>query len=244
MASLLEFHGRLFYGGGGPSASGAVETAERVADPGRYDLRVSLHAHRDEESSLWSEDQRAVPVSVGGYFGVVLGAVEPLPLGLFDGSPHWLHAVGLAPAQVQSARMPVLGHAIRVYEQLAALSDQVGALEASSTAAQRRIVNLHLRLRRIEKGRGILTPMGSRMAATEARLFRLDGEEGRVARLEDVVEDVVGPDGDIIDIVERLERLEGVGPGKASVDPQSVADLARRLDELAERMKSLARPRR
>ena len=75
----------------------------------------------------------------------------------------------------------------------------------------------------------------------DLRLARLDGEEGRVAHLEDEIEDVTGSDGDLIDILERLERIEGVGPGKASVDPRLVEELSRRVEELGERVKALAR---
>jgi hypothetical protein len=51
-------------------------------------------------------------------------------------------------------------------------------------------------------------PLGARVDALEARLGRLDTDEGRVAHLEDELEDIVGPDGDLIDLLERIEELE------------------------------------
>jgi hypothetical protein len=47
-----------------------------------------------------------------------------------------------------------------------------------------------------------------RLAALEARVARLDGTAGRVARLEDEMEDIVGPDGDLVDLTERLDAIE------------------------------------
>ncbi len=232
MASLIEFHGRLLRveaGTVGPSA-----------DPGRYDLRISLHSLRDDDTPLWAEDHASVPVSAGGYFGVVLGEQRPVPAGLFDGTPRWLAAVGLG-VGVQSVRVPLLGHAIRVYEQLEDLTARVAAFESALDLGQRRVVNVNRRLRKLEHGKGALLVVKNQFRTVETRLARLDGEEGRVAHLEDELDEVIGADGDIIDIIERLERIEGVRPGQASVDPKMIGDLTRRLDELGERVKALAR---
>lgn len=238
MASLIEFHGRLFHVDPLPGSVGA----ERLAEPGRYDLRISLHARREDLEPLWAEEQGGVPVSVGGYFGVVLGERLPLPDGLFDGTPRWLAAIGVGSSDgVQTVRVPVLGHAIRVYEQLEEIRARVASLEAAQQLGERRVVNVNKRLRRLERGKGALLPVLRQARALDARVTRLDGEDGRVAHLEDELEEVIGPDGDLIDIIERLERIEGVRPGQASVDPKMVVDLSRRLDELGERVKALAR---
>lgn len=238
MASLIEFHGRLFHVDPLPGSVGA----QRLAEPGRYDLRLALHARRDDLEPLWAEEQAGVPVSVGGYFGVVLGERLPLPDGLFDGTPRWLAAIGVGASDgVQTVRVPVLGHAIRVYEQLEGIRERLAAVEAALQLGERRVVNVNKRLRRLERGKGALLPVLRHARALDTRLARLDSDDGRIAHLEDELEEVVGPDGDIIDIIERLERIEGVGPGQASVDPKQLAELARRLDELGERVKALAR---
>lgn len=238
MASLIEFHGRLFHADPASSSAGA----ERLAEPGRYDLRISLHARRDDLAALWAEEQAGVPVSVGGYFGAVLGERLPLPDGLFDGTPRWLAAIGIGGSDgVQSARVPVLGHAIRVYEQLEEIRARVANVEAALQLGERRVVNVNKRLRRLERGKGALRPVLLHARSLDARVTRLDGEEGRLAHVEDELEEVIGPDGDLIDIIERLERIEGVRPGQASVDPKQVVELSRRLDELSERVKALAR---
>ncbi len=247
MASLIEFHGRLFRVGSSvePVRTAQGRRIERTADPGLYDLRIALHAGRDDSVALWSEAHDDVPVAVGGFFGVVLGEREPVPAGLFDGTPRWLSATGLGDnLDVLSARVPLLGHAVRVYEQLTALTARVNDLEALLVRSARRETNLNRRLKRIEQGKGVLAGIISRATSLDTRVTRLDGTEGRVTRLEDEVEDVVGPDGDLIDIIERLERIEGVRPGKASVDPKAVEDLGRRLDELAERVKTVARSKK
>lgn len=243
MASLIEFHGRLFRVGFDPGLDiGRPEGAprhrvERIAEPGSYDLQIALHASREDTVALWSEVHRAVPVTTGGFFGVVLGELVPVPPGFFDGTPRWLSATGVGDcADAQSARVPLLGHAVRVNEQLLGLTARISMLEAAQARTDRRGVNLHRRLRRQERG--------ARFVTMDARLTRLDGTEGRVAHLEDELEDVVGPDGDVIDIIERLERLEGVGPGKASVDPRTVEDLTRKLEELSDRVRLLGRPKK
>jgi hypothetical protein len=165
-----------------------------------------------------------------------------VPDGLFDGTPRWLAAVGLGQADgVQTARVPILGHAIRVYEQLEGLHARVAQMEAALQLGERRVVNVNKRLRRLERGKGALLPVLRHARTLDARLTRLDGDDGRVAHLEDELEEVIGADGDLIDIIERIERIEGVGPGQASVDPKQVAELTRRLDELTERVKALAR---
>lgn len=238
MASLIEFHGRLFHVDAAPGSAGA----ERLAEPGRYDLQISLHARRDDLVPLWDEEQAGVPVSVGGYFGVVLGERLPLPDGLFDGTPRWLAAVGAGSAGgVQTARVPILGHAVRVYEQLEGIRARVASVESALQLGERRVVNVNKRLRRLEQGKGALLPVLRQARSLDARVTRLDGDDGRVAHLEDELEEVIGPDGDLIDIIERLERIEGVRPGQASVDPKQVLELSRRLEELSERVKALAR---
>ncbi|MSP54141.1 MAG: hypothetical protein EXR69_00815 [Myxococcales bacterium] len=243
MASLIEFHGRLFRVSTDPGADIAQadvtprQRNERIAEPGSYDLQIALHGSREDTVALWSEVHRAVPVSIGGYFGVVLGALSPVPPGFFDGTPRWLSATGRAEgADTQSARVPLLGHAVRVMEQLLVVNARISALEVAQAKTDRRSVNLHRRMSRAEKG--------ARLGTMDARLTRLDGTDGRLAHLEDEIEDVVGPDGDMIDVIERLERLEGVRPGKASVDPKTVEDLVRKLDELTDQVRLLARPRK
>jgi hypothetical protein len=48
----------------------------------------------------------------------------------------------------------------------------------------------------------------ARLDLLEKRTERLDGPSGRVFRLEDEMEDLVGPDSDIVDLTERLEELD------------------------------------
>lgn len=76
----------------------------------------------------------------------------------------------------------------------------------------RRVLKLHRRLKRIEAGKGAIAELATKLEDLAVRLHRVDHEDGRLVRLEDEIEDLTGPDGDLIDIIERLEKLEGSGP--------------------------------
>ena len=50
------------------------------------------------------------------------------------------------------------------------------------------------------------------LAEVMTRLDKIDGEEGRLTRVEDELEDIVGPDGDVVDLNERMDVMEGRAP--------------------------------
>lgn len=205
MVNAMEFRGRLRRADGCP------------ADAGVYGLVFGLHASPDDAGALWEEELRDVHVGTDGEYDVVLGVGNALRAFHFDGSIRYLSVrtvrAGRREAEM-SDRVPVIALAITVAEETRRLADRLGAVEAKASDAgenRRRVRILRRRIRRLEAGDGPTAALSARIAALEARLARLDGLEGRVVRLEDELEDIVGPDGDIVDLDERVAALEKGG---------------------------------
>ncbi len=204
MVHAIEFHGRLCRADGRP------------ANPGSYDLAFGLHTSREGSTTLWEDEVHGVPVAAGGYYHTVLGTGNALRPHLFDGSPRYLSVRVVREGRKDeelSERVPVLGVLLTVAESVRALDARVSLLEAGgedpgANLVTRRMRSLRRRLRRLEAGEGALAPVLARLASIETRLARLDGQEGRVTRIEDELEDIVGPDGDIVDLTERMDAIE------------------------------------
>ncbi len=224
MGHAIEFHGRIGRG-----------DVRQVAD--RLDLVFRLHTARDGDACLWEEIHNGVDITPAGAFHVVLGLRRPLHADIFAEAPRWLAVCTAHGGTVEEAasRVPLLGAEVQLAAAVQDLEERLerlgGPVELPAAAkvdaeARRRIIRLHRRLRRLEEGGGVLGPIGLRVAAHESRLGRLDDDEdGRVIRLEDELEDLVGPDGDIIDLTERLEAMErgGGGAGASGVDERLTA---------------------
>jgi hypothetical protein len=230
MAYALEFHGRL------------CRADHPPARPGLYDLRFGLHARPDDHATLWEDEIDAIPVAAGGFYHVVLGRGNALEADVFDGSPRFL-SVRLArlpgPAEEVADRVPLLGLVLRLADALVHVEARIAALEAAPVSsrdptARLRTRQLRRRLSAISGVDGSLAALADRLTTIEARIARLDGERGRVVRMEDELEDLVGPDGDVVDLDARLCRLEGVTPPGA---PDRLAVLERRFGELEGRLK-------
>ncbi|MBM4368895.1 MAG: hypothetical protein FJ102_21955 [Deltaproteobacteria bacterium] len=236
MGQAIEFHGRIGRGDGRLSA-------------GRLDLVFRLFPGRDGDGPLWEEAHAGVPVAPTGAFHVVLGLRRPLHAEIFGEAPRWLgvcindgHAVSEA-----GERVPVLGTQVQLAEAVAQLAERLDRLdgpvslpaaEKVDAEARRRVIKLHRRLRAIERGGGIFGPLAARVSTHEARLHRLDDDEhGRVIRIEDELEDIVGPDGDIIDLIERVEALERGELGGEAVDGPGATAAMERADEAHQRLK-------
>lgn len=210
MGQLLEFQGRL------------CRTDGREVAAGRVDLRFRLHLAADGPGHVWEERHTGVRLAAGGGYSVLLGESEPLDAETFA-APRW---VGVYVEREETLvevgeRVVCTGAALRLAAAVAALTARLEAAERPSPlvgaavdgAARVRIVKLHRRLRRLEHGGGTLADVRAALRALEARVARLDDEErGRVLRLEDEVEDLVGPDGDLVDLLERVEALEALAP--------------------------------
>ena len=251
----LEYHGRL------------CRVDRRPANPRSYDLLFRLHAGAEgkETASMWEETQPEVEVAAGGFYSVILGRLSPLRAQLFAEVPRFLSVSilreGHAPEEA-GVRVPLLGSLVRLSESLGHMDGRLGQVERrkggdrrndespleaanGDGVAARRIRILHKRLRRLENGGGVVGLLINRLTALEGRVVRLDGEDGRIPRLEDELEDLVGPDGDVVDLTERMDILEGVSPeGLRMVHPGpastlDTAALETRIDALAHRVMDL-----
>lgn len=208
MGHVVEHQGRL------------VRTDGREVAAGRFDLRFRLHLHRDGLGLVWEEVHPGVRVSVGGAYSVLLGAFEPLEAQHFA-EPRWLgtYVEREGGSTEVGERVQLAGTSVRLEEGLLSLHARLDAADAhppraltaaagGDVPARKRIVTLHRRLKRLESG-GTVAPIAERLRLLEARVARLDDEDrGRVMLLEDELDDLVGRDGDLIDLTERIEALE------------------------------------
>lgn len=235
----IEFHGRLCRADGRP------------ANPGTYDLYFQLFEGREGERAIWEEALEAVPVAAGGFYHVVLGQGVALRPELFKETPRYLGVRVIRagrPAEETAERVPLTGVTLKLGASAGALDARVGALETNGGApsgelvgpkTRKRLRVLHRRLRRLESGGGTVGLLATRLGMLEERLARLDGEEGRVTHLEDEMEDLVGPDGDVVDLNERMDRVECRPPELRVLQAPEVAALQERVERLLRRVEEL-----
>lgn len=216
MYTLIEFHGRL------------SRSDKRPANPGRYDLLFQLHPSADGNATLWSENLKGIEVAPGGFYYVTLGQKAPLSAALFA-APRWLSVrviVGGKRSDEHSSRVPMLGQVVCLGELVQQLDARVQSLETAlgSLEVTRRSARdggpagrltdwadeVTGRLGTLEAQGG--GAAGGQVADLILRLEAIDGEEGRLTRIEDELEDIVGKDGDLVDLNERMDLLEGRAP--------------------------------
>lgn len=232
MPHVIEFQGRL------------ARTDGRDVAAGRMDLRFRLHLAQEGAAHLWEERHAEVRIATGGGYSVLLGSAVELEAALFE-EERWLGVYlerGGCAVEVGD-RVPLTGVTLRLADQLRALNARMDATDAISAErspfegdgvdvpARRRVLKLHRRLRKLERGDGPLARAEARLRELEARVFRLDdADRGRVLRLEDEVEDIVGQDGDIVDLLERVEALEKGHGGPMGLS-KGTADLLARVEQ-------------
>ncbi len=209
MAQVLEFSGRL------------TRSDKRPANPGRYDLRFEIHASAADGDPLWEETVRGVDVVPGGFYRVVLGRTTPMRPDLFDGSLRWAAVRVVRGRRIDeetAPRVPIAGVVQILAARVRALEDRLGVEPPDMGAAEEN-----------DRFQDALEELEDRLAALESeadaseveqlvrslieRLKTIDDEEdGRLSRIEDELEDLIGPDGDVVDLNERMDRLEGRAP--------------------------------
>lgn len=237
MARYIEFHGRLT----------RVEGAG--LSPGAQDLHVSLHPGEDGDSPVWSETIPRVAIAKDGSFQVVLGRTNAVHADLFRAGPVWLAirtVRGGAPGAEAAPRTPISGALVLLsaaVDELQARVDQLQAESGADPLTARRLRVLHRRLKALEHGQGPLASLAGGVDDVRSRIARIDDDGGRLDLIEDELEDLVGPDGDLIDLLERVERLEGSGPVPKRIPPPPSGPIARMdprfIAALAERVEAL-----
>lgn len=229
MAQTMEFSGRL------------TRSDKRPANPGRYDLQFGIHGTAADAPSFWQEVVRGVDIVPGGFFKVVLGRGTPLEPELFEEGPRWL-SVRIVRGRVvddeTAPRVPVSGELLSLEARVGALEERVEAGELSD-AVREQIEALEARLESVE-GELESSDLALRVQDLSTRLKVVDAEEGRLTRIEDELEDLIGPDGDVVDLNERMDRIEGQAPDliaslrarEAEMSRERISQMRKEVDQL------------
>ncbi|MFT5681587.1 MAG: hypothetical protein ACI8RZ_002493 [Myxococcota bacterium] len=256
----IEFRGRL------------SRSDRRPANPGQYDLIFQIFPKSGSRRMLWSETISGVEVRSGGFFDVILGQITPMAADLFAQSPRWL-AVQVSraghPDGEHSPRVPLLGDGLRLQVQLSELSDRLKHLEdafieenaagrsSRLRALPRRIQQIYSDIRRTQdrlttlEGSEELVALVEEIATLAGGLARLSAPAGRLTRIEDELEDLIGPQGDVVDLNERMDALEhrtlvGDGAGAEALTgllttfQEEMGDLMGRQEKLERAIRHLA----
>jgi hypothetical protein len=223
MNSLIEFHGRLSRGD------------KRPANPGGYCLQFQLHGHQKSGSQrdkvYWEEVLEDVTVSPGGFYRVVLGQKLPVDSKMFTHGVRWMSIRVVRSGKLEDEngfRIPVLGQSLILGRDIERASQRMGVLEdklAAAAGSAPKVEQFQTRLKRIADGvaavqarvvavedGGELKAMIRRMEALTTRLDEVDKDEGRLDRLELEMVDLVGPQGDVVDLNSRMDSVESRAP--------------------------------
>jgi ribosomal protein S28E/S33 len=250
----IEFHGRL------------SRSDRRPANPGQYDLTFQIFPKPTSQRVLWSETIAGVDVRSGGFFDVILGEVSPMSADLFSQGARWLGVQVSRSGQLDgehSPRVPLLGDGVRLLAQLAELGGRLDHLEDAFIgedsvgrsgrlrALPRRIHQIYTDLRRIQDRLTALESSEETVAIVREvktiadGLARLSAPNGRLTRIEDELEDLVGPHGDVVDLNERMDALERrglVGEGEgAEARSALITGFQETLEEISARQDRLER---
>lgn len=222
MQGLLEFQGRL------------TRSDKRPANPGSYCLQFQLHGQPSDnkrDKVHWEEVVESVDVVPGGFFRVVLGRKLPLDEGVFGRGIRWMSVRVVRSGTLDDehvARAPVVGGEVRLYGALDKLKKAIGdvnervsdvverasKMEQFQTRVNRlseALDGVHSRLISVESGTE-MTAVVRRVESIMDRLDDIDKDDGRLDRLEDEFHEIVGPGGDVVDLNERMDRVEGKAP--------------------------------
>lgn len=202
----LAFHGRLTQADGRPLS------------PGNYTLAFGLHSDRTIHRASWTEIQESVQVGDGGHFHTVLGSVNPMGTKQFRDRVRWVsvrRVIDGEPTDEAMERACVLGTTLQLTERLTQLEAIVDAqaelLEKYESGPSLR--DLNGRLETLEAlltgfASGELAGLRDELGAFRRDLHALSGEGGRMDQVEDRLDDLDGPDSDIVDLNERVDALE------------------------------------
>lgn len=190
----------------------------RPVPAGRYTLRLSLHSDGRIGRSSWSEVQERIEVAEGGVFSVCLGASTPMESKQFFNRARWVGVRRIVDGVEEPEHTPrvcVMGTSLQLADLMAQVQTQLQAhqelLERYESGPSPR--SLAQRLAAIERKTedlesGDLGQLRAQIATLISQAESLLSEGGRLDQIEDRLEDLDGPDGDIIDVNMRMDRLE------------------------------------
>ena len=258
MQGLLDFHGRL------------SRSDKRPANPGSYCLQFQLHGQArasQRDKVYWEEVLDSVDVSPGGFYQVVLGRKVPIDGSMFSRGARWMSVRVVRAGNLDeenNKRIPVVGHAFSLSKTLDKTNEKIDSLEQKIdqvASSSPKVDQFQTRVNRIvealEAVAGRLVPLEEgvevkavvrRLEALTDRLDDVDKDEGRLDRLELELEDIIGPDGDVIDLNERMDRIEGTAPDlirslrqreKNRPEPVSTEELRKQIDALGAQLEAM-----
>ncbi len=222
MQGLLEFQGRL------------CRSDKRPANPGNYCLQFQLHGQSragQRDKVYWEEVLDTVEVSPGGFFQVVLGRKFPIDSTMFSRGARWMSVRVVRAGKLDgenNGRVPVVGSTFTLAKSIDKTGTRIDSLEQrldQIASSSPKVDQFQTRLNRIVDALDLITgrlvpledgaelkAMVRRLEALTSRIDEIDKDEGRLDRLELEMEDIVGPDGDVVDLNERMDRIEGKAP--------------------------------
>lgn len=187
-------------------------------------IRAQLYASRGGATVLWETSSAPVWTDAFGTAHIELRFEPMVDSALFRVPIRYL-SVDWTGAHGWSARAVVDGTPVLRAVEWARMERRLSALEAAWRAAGELQVLGELRdalddherrIQTVEAGAPVRALERS-TAALSGRLDRLDRDDGRLVRIEDELEDLVGPRGDVVDFEERLSLLERVVFGRSSL---------------------------
>jgi hypothetical protein len=249
MGGILEFHGRL------------SRADKRPANPGDYHLLFRLHGHArvgaKRDKVYWEEPLERVPISPGGFYRVVLGRLEPIASKLFEGAPRWMSVQVVRAGRLDlehGVRIPVMGQQLRMDTKLTRtqkglqdLEQRVRQISESTPRVDKVVTRINrlgdaitsLTARAVQlEDDGRITAIVRRLEGVIERIDEIDMVDGRLDRTELELEELIGPDGDVVDLNDRMDRMEGRAPVLIARLRQKEQDEPRQL-EVAELSKGL-----
>lgn len=202
----LEYHGRL------------VSNDGQAVPRGRYTVRFSLHSDQRGQRTSWVETQHDVEIGHDGHVSAVLGLDVPIDPKLFDGRTRWVSARVVDSGQSfedGSPRTQVAGTGLLLTKLVERHDSRLDTLEENQRTLRsgpakeklkQRIDDLSTRLERLEIGE--VTRLSRLIDQLLDRMDAVDDDGGRLEKIEDEIEDLCGPDGDIVDVNDRIDDVE------------------------------------
>jgi hypothetical protein len=161
---------------------------------------------------LWEDTVKIYPGGAPPWARLVLGQGRPLPSSV-GAQPVRFVSVRPASDRPWTPRVPIDTLPLRLDRRVRRLESVVSDLDGSRAPTQallalRDAIDEHeVRLARLERSKRLVR-VSDLARSLAQRLDRLDQDDGRVVRLEDELEDLVGPHGDVVDLEDRLSELE------------------------------------
>lgn len=195
-----------------------LEVDGRPAKAGRYRLKLALHADGRIGRSSWSEIQDRVDVDAQGKFSVLLGVNNPIDGKQFHDRARWVSVRRMRGAEEgpeNAPRVCVVGTALQLTERITEMHAQLQhhaeileryASGPSTRKLAKRLEALESKTDELQSGDlGVIRAQISELLSQAEAILE---EGGRLDQIEDRLEDLDGPDGDIIDVNMRMDSIE------------------------------------